>query len=524
MVEISGVFAPDAEKYDFRPLGTGEDAPRPGSLALNWRAPGPVCEAFVRSRADVKCIMGPIGSGKTTAAMFDGIACGYAQPRSPVDGIRYYMTALCRATYRDLWRSSIPSWFELIGYDTPEFTGGRDQPAVHRLLFNHPNGGVIQYTMLFLALGEDWEATLRGLQVSAWIFEEGDQLPIDMIDVAGGRTRYPQMIHGGAWWDGVAITANAFDLDSEHYERFVIERREGDAFFVQPSALAPNAENVRNLKANYYPKQMRGSSEDYIRKYIRNEFGYSKDGKPVLPEFQPGLHVADRTLQPNPNLAIKVGSDAGLLPAAVIGQQQPDGVWWILDEIWGHEGGAGDYGRIINQLLDQERYRAVERAFDRDFTGGEWCEGWIDPSGVARSPAAEGDETRWIQVLAKTTGLRWRPAPSNSLSLRLEAVRQPLTRGIGTGRGLLISPVCRVLIRALASKYRFKRILGPDKRYAFTPEKNEFANVAEALQYLLLGGGEFYAVRGRDQKRRSRAHGGGERVETDAETAGLIGG
>jgi hypothetical protein len=109
------------------------------------------------------------------------------------------------------------------------------------------------------------------------------------------------------------------------------------------------------------------------------------------------------------------------------------------------------------------------------------------------------DERSWVEVVSAVTGLRFRPAPSNALSLRLEAVRQPLTRLIDGAPGLLLSPAAKVLRRGFNSTYRFKRIWagGQAVRYLDLPDKNEASHVHDALQYALLGAGEYLDVRGR---------------------------
>jgi hypothetical protein len=126
---------------------------------------------------------------------------------------------------------------------------------------------------------------------------------------------------------------------------------------------------------------------------------------------------------------------------------------------------------------------------------------WCDPAAEARSAT---DERSWVEIVNHVTGLRFRAAPSNNPSVRLDAVRQPLTRLIdGRQPGLLLSPRCRALRRGFNSSYRYKRIFVAGRaQYLDTPEKNDASQVHDALQYGLLGGGEFADVRGRRQARR----------------------
>ena len=84
-----------------------------------------------------------------------------------------------------------------------------------------------------------------------------------------------------------------------------------------------------------------------------------------------------------------------------------------------------------------------------------------------------------------------RPASTNALHPRLEAVRAPLRRLIDGKPGFLISPHCKQLRKALLGGYRFNRVqIANSERYRDAPDKNEFSHVSDALQYLMLGGGE----------------------------------
>ncbi len=56
---------------------------------------------------------------------------------------------------------------------------------------------------------------------------------------------------------------------------------------------------------------------------------------------------------------------------------------------------------------------------------------------------------------------------------------------------LLIHPRCTTLRKALAGKYQFARVqVSGDERFHDKPLKNEYSHPAEALQYMLMGGGE----------------------------------
>src|SRR6185437_4262604 len=91
-----------------------------------------------------------------------------------------------------------------------------------------------------------------------------------IIEALQGRvTRYPAMKDGGASWCGIIMDTNPPDTDSKWYKFFeeqdhseaiaemakVVPGFTADKYariFKQPSGLAPNAENIPNLRPGYY--------------------------------------------------------------------------------------------------------------------------------------------------------------------------------------------------------------------------------------------------------------------------------
>jgi hypothetical protein len=81
------------------------------------------------------------------------------------------------------------------------------------------------------------------------------------------------------------------------------------------------------------------------------------------------------------------------------------------------------------------------------------------------------------------------PVKNNNVMARLEAVEHVLT-GMEAGRArILISPACRVLVMAMDGGYRFPKER-PQPGEERKPVKDRHSDVVDALQYLLLGGGE----------------------------------
>ncbi|PWR24973.1 hypothetical protein [Zavarzinia aquatilis] len=473
---------------------------------LDFRAfqpPGPIAQAFMLDRSRLSGIMGPVGSAKTSTSLMKIFMAAATQAPSPIDGVRYTKWAVVRDTYRNLQGTTLPSWLTWVPKDLGEFFAG--PPAVHRLKFQMPDRTTVDCVVEFIALGDDRiEDVMRGWEGTGAYVNEADRLLEDVVTFLGSRAgRYPSKIHGGPSWRGVWCDFNAPDVDNWTYRRFVEKRTvdgkptENEAFFRQPSGWSPRAENIANLPEGYYTEQAKGQPEWFVRRFIENEFGYSRDGKPVFAEFRDTVHVTATEIEPNPDWPLVIGADAGLTPGAVLAQQTPLGQWLILDELVAADMGAIRFGEALNRLL-AERYRGLAKI-------APWC----DPAAAAR---ASTDEKSWVEVMRAVTQLKFRPAPSNDLVLRLDAVNRPLSRLIDGKPGLLLSPRCRVLRKGFNTGYRFRRVqLTGQDRFEDKPEKNEFSHVMDGLQYALLGGGEYAEVTGRKARRDSarRAQAGG---------------
>lgn len=480
-------------------------------LNLTWQAPGPVTAAFMASRANVQILNGPIGSGKTTACLMKAIRQAGAQAPSTTRTerfggrarrVRRFKLCVVRDTYRQLWGTTMQSWFKRIPREVGEFTGASNAPANHRISFALSDGTMCEFTADFLAIGEHAvEDVLRGYEPTAFYLNEADLLAKEVLTYAQGRVgRFPDMSEGGPSWSGVLLDCNAPELQSWLYQDIFTATPDelaamGVALFRQPSGLAPEAENLANLPADYYANQVRLAPEWYIERMVKNRPGYSRAGKPVYPDFNDTRHVAGGELSPLKGLPLILGLDAGMSPAAVFGQRRPNGQWLILDEI-ASEPGTGPI-RFAADLARRLRERFP--GFDLDSIIA-----YADPSAQWGADTRAGEKS-WIQIVAAKAAIRIRPAPTNKPIPRWEAVRLPLTRLIDGEPGLLLAPRCKVLRAGFNSDYRFRKLQGIEERYDEVADKNPASHPHDALQYLLSGGGENAEVHRRAGERRQQA-------------------
>lgn len=442
-----------------------------------WSPPGPVSAAFMACGADVQLLNGPIGSGKTSTVLIKGLQIAGRQRPSTLDGIRKFKLCVVRDTYRQLWKTTIPSWWEWVPKNTGEWSGAKDGPAVHKLIIPQPDGTTLHFQIDFVAIGENSaESVMRGYQPTAFYLNELDMLSQDAFTYAAGRAgRYPPRREGGCTWYGILGDFNAPELDTWLHE-MVLDTPEGVKIFRQPGGRDKNAENLHNLEPDYYDRQIRINRKDpqYIKRMVDNEPGFSRAGKPVFPNFNDHLHVSKTPLEYLPGLRLEVGLDAALHPAAVFLQILPNGQKRIIGELVPGRMGPTNFSRL---LVDQIK---------RDYPEADWKEirCYCDPSAA---DGGEGEDQSWLDKVREKTGLRIQPAFSNSLTARLDPISESLLRLIdGVEPEFLLSTVCKSLRKGCNGGYKYAKIAGSNARFSDKPEKNDCSHPQDGLQYVVM--------------------------------------
>jgi hypothetical protein len=465
----------------------------------------PMVWKFLQSKAFVRGVMGPVGSGKSYACCAEIMMKAVQQKPSPIDGIKYSRFAIVRNSYPMLKTTTIKTWLDLF----PENTFGPllwTPPITHHIRLPAREGAAgIDCEVIFLALDQPKDVRkLLSLELTgAWV-NEARELPKAVIDGLTHRVgRYPTKRDGGASWHGIIMDTNPMDDDHWWFRLAEKEKMSGAfkwEFFRQPGGVEeadvtelpenpeandciysagrwwkknPKAENISNLPAGYYQQMLLGKNLDWIRCYAEGKYTYVQEGRPVWPEYDDNMMSAD--LDYDMSLPIHVGLDFGLTPAAVIGQKTGAGTWNILHEIVTFDMGLERFGQ---QLLGElnARYPKAQVLV------------WGDPAGMQRDAIYEVTAFDHLRTL----GLRAQPTPSNDFKVRREAAAAPMQRLIGGKPGLRVDKSCKLLRKSLAGGYHFKRISvgAGQERFRDAPNKNEHSHVGDAFGYLLLGGGE----------------------------------
>jgi hypothetical protein len=489
--------------------------------SLDYKPPGPVARSFLKDWTSfVRGLMGPVGGGKSVACCIAIIMAAMNQ-KPDKQKRRRTKWVVIRNTNAQLKTTTIATWLDWFPSD--DLVEDRSMswgefiwtpPYTHYIKFPMGDKTTVECEVIFLALDrpEDVKKLLSLEVTGAWL-NEARELPKAIVDGATMRVgRFPSMKDGGPTWYGVIMDTNAPEED--HWwpimsgdvpppphmtaeDLLMMQKPDNWRFYRQPGAMveiknedgevtgyemSPEAENAANLTPSYYLNLIRGKLASWIKVYVLNRYGSAEDGKAVYEGWNEKVHLAREPLRPAPGILLQIGMDFGLTPAAVIAQRLPNGRWLILEEIVAGDMGAQRFGKHVKAYLE-----ANYPGLSTKFTG--------DPAGDFR---AQTDEVTPFEIL-RAVGIQAYPAESNDPVVRIEAVNGVLGRMVDGNPGFLIDGAkCPVLVAGFNGGYHYRRLQVSGEHYDNKPNKNKYSHPHDALQYLMLGGGEGRIIKGRE--------------------------
>lgn len=441
----------------------------------------PTCAAFMKSEAFFRGIAGPVGSGKTTAAIIELFrrAC---EQKPAEDGIRYTRFAIVRQTLSQLKSTvlkDILSWFK----EVAEFKVS-DSTVYFKF------GDVYSEWVLIPLENPEDQQRLLSSQLTGAFMSECIEMNVDLVAPLAGRCgRYPSASRGVPTWFGIIADTNLPSLGSDWHKVMAVDVPPDWQWFFQPSGLAPNAENLNWLVQTeesiklpiddparlaqgrkYYERLAKSRSGDWCKRYVYGEFGDDPSGTAVFREsFKMAFHVVDEIIPVHGHPLI-VGLDFGRDPCAVICQMDHRGRLLVLQEVIAEDMGLQMQLQMgLRPALSAERYLGRPVAIIGD------------PAGVQRSTLYE--ETSFD--LVKRAGFMAYPAPTNDIDPRLRAVESFLLGQRDGGPAVIFDRQrCPELIRAMSGGYRYARTKAGQRKPM--PDKNQYSHVADAFQYACL--------------------------------------
>ena len=445
---------------------------------------------FFYSNKFISLAVGPVGSTKTTAGIMKILH--HAALMAPCkDGIRRSRAIWVRNTREQLRDTSIPDFLKWV----PDGVMGHFLKTEYKFVIKI---GDIECEVLFRGLDDANDVRrLLSLQASFFVFDEFREIHPDIYNAAQGRIgRYPDKMMNGVGCqtdDGEPNMhlwgmTNPPDMDT-FWETLLTEPPDNVHVTIQPSGLAPEADWTKFLPDDYYDNLAHGKTEDWVDVYIHAKFGKSLSGQPVFRSFDRSVHASKEELTPmftdNPLI---IGVDAGLTPAAVIGNVAYDGRLVVYDSLISDGMGALRFVRERLKPLLSNKYpgrRAIVI---------------IDPAAFQR---VQTDE-RTVADIYKNEGFVVKPARTNSIAARIAAVDKYLTRVVDGKYGFMACSVHALsLVQAMSGKYRYK--INTKGVRDEKPEKSHpWSDVADAFQYMCLhaDGGEVFGATSFESERR----------------------
>jgi hypothetical protein len=450
---------------------------------MKYVAP-PTVSAFMQSKAFSRFILGPVGSGKSTGCMFE-IIRRMQEQKPAADGYRYTRWVIVRQTLKQIKETALKE------FDTWVAPLCTFKVSENTLYFRFND--VVSEIILIPLDDENDQRRLLSMQITgAWINEFPEVDPALIPAIAGRCGRYPSAAQGGASWFGIIADGNFPTEGGEWHQLFEYNRPKDWDLFKQPSGLSKQAENlnwltqtpetlalpvdhpVRIAQGRKYYERLEGQhSEDWVRRYVKAEYGNDPSGQAVFKESFRGktsngdpFHVHD-SLEPVNGHPLIVGQDFGRNPWSIICQLDHKGRLLVLEEVAADDVGLELHiNRGLRPAIMNARYMGLPVAVVGD------------PAGTQRSTYYE--ETSFD--LLKRAGFHAFPAPTNNIDARLRSVEAFLEQQRDGGPAFLIDKSrCPVLTRALGGGYRFARLRSGQLKPL--PDKNEYSHPSDALQY-----------------------------------------
>jgi len=448
---------------------------------ITFTAP-PTCASFMKSDAFGRLVAGPVGSGKTTACIFEMFRRS-AEQKPSSDGVRYTRWAITRQTLKQLKDTVLKDCMTWLG-----------KIATYKVSDStlHIDIGDIKSEWLFIPLedAEDQRRLLSMQLTGAWM-SEAIEMDLGIIAPLSGRCgRYPTADLGGATFFGIIADTN-MPPEGSDWHKFMTEPPPDWQIFIQPSGMSDEAENLDYLTQTpetlalppgdprrraqgrtYYERFVRayGEHSDWVKRYVYAQFGDDPSGSAVFRDsFKSSFHVVD-AIEPVYGHPIIVGQDFGRDPWSIICQLDHKGRLLVLAEV-----GANDTG------LELHVQKALRPALYSERFLGRPIAIVGDPAG--RSKDSIHEETSFDAL--KRMGFHAFPAPSNDLDSRIRAVEAFLLAQRDGGPAILFDKrFCPTVIRAMSGGYRFGKTKQGQRKP--TPDKNDFSHVADALQYAAM--------------------------------------
>lgn len=479
--------------------------------------------AFHQSQEKVRCLAGPIGGGKSVACVMDILKWAILQ-QADEGGVRRTRFAIIRNTVDQLKTTTMKT---LMDWLPPGVYGEhRIVDKTYILKLNLGDKTRVESELLFLSLDNpaDTRKALSLELTGVWLNEAREIHP-DVIEVMVTRTgRYPKENRSagyGCTRSGMIMDTNMPSAESWFGKRMQDEKSGWDVHIQPPAAITPesylikygesalpedifedfegrqwvinpDADNLRNLKEDYYPTAIAGKAKDFVDVYVLSRYGRELGGAPVYENvWKSDFHILDVSAGTSRALVaedypIVIGLDFGRTPSAILLQGDPRGRITALCEILSENCG-------IERFLKDFLRPVLMSRFPR-------CSFVVAPDPAGYHKQQIGEQS--LVDIVKKAGYKVSRPVSNDPEKRIAAVEQVLMEQVDGKARFRVAPECKVLIKGFEDGYRYRQKKNGELEPS--PDKNKYSHPHDALQYgvmVLVGGVTGWAL-GNTRERR----------------------
>lgn len=429
--------------------------------AVNY-TPLPTLRLFHESSARNRCIVGPVGSGKTSACC---VEIGYYLPMFFHEhwGIKKTRWAIIRNTYKELNDSTLKS------IQDTWFPWGTHRVQKSNFEFSYPNGIQVEF-WLRACDRPDQVKMFKSMELTGAWFEESIEIDEQIKAMVKNRIgRFPPRSPAKFSIE----STNPPDIEHPLFSNYKWIVPPPD-FMPQRPPLEdyegfwqPPYENVANLPPGYYEdlrKEYRDSQE-WIDMYIEGKPGAIAKGRLVYYDFSKRKHVSTGPIKWQEGRLYRGWDNTGNQPACVVVQISGRDKAQVLKEFVTDRMGIVDFTQWVQVECNML------------YPGCEFID-YGDPAGESKQSNPIGGLISNADMM-RAEGVIVVPSEQN-FDARVESVQKQ----IRIENGLEIDPSCVRLINGFLAGYHFEQI-GGTGIYKDYPSKNKYSHVHDALQYVM---------------------------------------
>lgn len=470
-------------------------------------APSVTGRELHKSPAKTRLIMGPVGSGKSTACINELLMLAMLQYPDKW-GKRTSRWLIVRETYPQLRNTVFESFKIWLKHNAKTVRYTESAPMRIRWTDKLKDGTEMNAEFVFIAVAkpEDYE-NIKSFEITGAFINESGALDFDIVSAVNSRIgRFPPPVDAVDPSDPIRQTALLLDSnppDEDSWMAGIFKTvPKGWQVWRQPPAILPDPESESGWKLNpagenfdnigvgpteYYLDKVGAMTREQIRVLFEGKFGVTSHGKAVYRrQWNDDMHVANHKLKAIPGNKLYFGWDFGKGGEAfTVAQKTKAGQLRVLANLNADNIGLHDFAKNIVRPY-------LEKYYPKD----KWPQKLIasvgDPSGIGVSGLSK-DSLNYFDVLNNgkdgifNDWFTTRPAKSNHIELRLNAVRFFLTENNGGNPAFMLNRECGKLRRGFNAGYAYKRVqVSGEARYKDKPDKNDFSHPHDTVQYIAL--------------------------------------